>query len=309
MRPEIKKRHYLQTRARIIQAIRDFFILHRYLEVETPVRSPEIIPEAHIDSMMSESWYLQASPELYMKRLLSMGHDRIFQICKCFRKNEKGNFHIPELTLLEWYTAGHSYHDLMNQCRALIRFISKTLERKQPLTYQNCDIHLDIPWEKMTVSKAFDIYSDTVLVETLQDNCFEEVLTDQVEPFLGQQTPTFLYNYPRSLASLAKLNPDDPSTAQRFELYIAGIEIANGFTELNDPKEQALRFEDENKQRRLQNIPQVKMPETFLKSLETMPDSAGIALGVDRLVMIFCDTACIDDVVAFNPDDALTYSF
>lgn len=294
------KQPYLQTRARVIQAIRDFFISNRYLEVETPVRSPEIIPEAHIDPVMSENWYLQASPELYMKRLLSMGYHRIFQICKCFRKNEKGDFHVPELTLLEWYTAGHTYHDLMDQCQELIRFIAEKLDSKQPLTYQNHNIHLDRPWEKTTVSSAFDTYSDIPLDQTLQDNCFEEILTDQVEPFLGQPVPTFLYNYPRRLASLAKLNPDDPETAQRFELYIAGIEIANGFTELNDTEEQAMRFKDENKLRVLRNMSRIKMPETFLKSLETMPDSAGIALGVDRLVMIFCDTACIDEVVAFT---------
>ncbi|HGY11390.1 MAG TPA: EF-P lysine aminoacylase GenX, partial [Desulfobacterales bacterium] len=127
----------LEIRPLVMQAIRDFFTLNHYLEVETPIRSPEIIPEAHIDHLTTEECYLQASPELYMKRLLSKGFDKIFQICKCFRKNERGSYHLPELTMLEWYTKDNTYLDLMDQCKELIIFIAARLGLENQIKYQD----------------------------------------------------------------------------------------------------------------------------------------------------------------------------
>nr|MDA8133072.1 EF-P lysine aminoacylase GenX [Desulfobacteraceae bacterium] len=126
MTPKTHLRH-IKTRSLVIQAIRDFFTQNDFLEVETPIRCPAVIPEAQIDPVTSEGWFLQASPELCMKRLLSKGWDRIFQICKCFRKNERGRHHLPELTMLEWYAKGHTYLDLMDQCEALVKFIAARL--------------------------------------------------------------------------------------------------------------------------------------------------------------------------------------
>ena len=299
-----KKRYqYLATRSLVIQAIRDFFTQKSYLEVETPIRTPKIIPEAHIDPVLTEECYLQASPELYMKRLLSKDFKKIFQICKCFRKNERGVHHLPELTMLEWYAKDDTYRDLMDQCQALIKFIAAQLGLENQIKYQGKIINLDKQWQKITVEQAFKDFADKTLETALKDNIFDETLSFQIEPALGNKTPAFLYDYPASLASLSKLRNDNHKYSQRFEFYMAGIELANGFTELTDPAEQKLRFEKENHIRILNNLHPIDLPDRFLKDLETMPDCAGIALGIDRLVMILCNTASIDDVVAFTPED------
>jgi len=298
-----KTYRHLKTRSLVIQAIRDYFTDNLYLEVETPIVCPCIIPESQIDPVICEDQYLQASPELCMKRLLSKGFTKIFQICKCFRKNERGRHHLPELTMLEWYSKNDTYFDLMNQCKGLIKFIAVRLKLENQIKYQGKTIHLNQPWQELSVQQAFNLYSDKPLNNALADGSFDEVISFQIEPQLGNLSPCFLYDYPSSLASLAKLLPNDPQYAQRFEFYIAGIELANGFTELIDPVEQKSRFEMENKSRRLQKKKSLPLPEKFLRDLEKMPDAAGIALGIDRLVMIFSDAASIDDVVAFTPEN------
>ena len=292
----------IKIRSLVIQAIRDFFNQNNYLEVDTPIRCPSIIPEAQIDPVTSEKWFLQASPELCMKRLLSKGFDRIFQICKCFRKYERGRHHLPELTMLEWYAKDNTYLDLMDQCEALVKFIAKRLGLGGKLVYLGKTIDLDQPWQRITVSEAFRMYSDISLAEALKINKFDEIINFKIEPCLGNTTPAFLYDYPASLASLAKLLIKNPEVAERVEFYMAGIELANGFTELTDAAEQKQRFYKENMIRVSQEKPVLPMPDQFLKDLETMPDAAGIALGVDRLVMLFCDAKTIDEVVLFTPE-------
>ena len=291
----------LKTRATVIRALREFFYENQYPEVETPIRCPSIIPEAHIEPVKSEAWFLQASPELYMKRLLSRGAEKIFQICKCFRKDERGRFHIPELTMLEWYAKDHTYLDLMKQCEALISFIVGRLNIGSTLIYQGLTIDLNSPWQRITVEEAFHRYSDISMTEALKNNQFEEIMSFSIEPHLIQ--PCFLYDYPSSLASLARLVPQKPEFAQRMEFYIAGIELANGFTELTDAQEQRQRFHRENLIREKHNRAPLPIPEKFLEDLQTMPEAAGIALGVDRLVMLFCNAASIDEVLAFAPED------
>ncbi|RLC00762.1 MAG: EF-P lysine aminoacylase GenX, partial [Deltaproteobacteria bacterium] len=274
-----QKKHYqnLKTRSLVTQAIRDFFTDNLYLEIETPVLSPCIIPEAHIDPVTAEDLYLQASPELCMKRMLSKGFDKIFQICKCFRRDERGSKHLPELTMLEWYAKDNTYLDLMDQCEGLIKFIAARLRLENLIRYQDKSICLNQPWQKITVKEAFDRYADKSLKKALNDNRFDEILSFQIEPFLGNTTPAFLYDYPESLASLAKLLPSSYQYAQRFEFYMAGIELANGFTELTDPVEQKLRFDDENRIRQSQNKALIPLPHKFLTDLRKMPDAAGIA--------------------------------
>lgn len=273
-----------------------------FLEVETPIRCPSLIPEANIDPMLSESHYLQASPELCMKRLLSQGHEKIFQICKCFRKNERGPRHLPELTLLEWYTKDTTYLNLMDQCQGLFRHIADGLRMGDHIAYQNETIDLGGPFDRITVEKAFTIYGSKSAIQALEDGSFDEIMSFEVEPCLGKERPCILYDYPAPLASLAKLKPKNKGLAQRFELYVAGIELANGFTELTDPVLQRQRFLKENNLRVTRGETALPMPEKFLSDLNTMPEAAGIALGVDRLVMLFCNASTIDEVVAFTPE-------
>ena len=292
----------LKKRSLVLQAIRDFFYNNEFIEVDTPIRCPSVIPEAEISPVESDGHFLQASPELCMKRLLSRGVDDIFQICKTFRKNERGPLHLPELTLLEWYSTQKTYLDLMDQCQALIRFIAKQIQKTPPLCYQGATIRLEEPWDRLSVEKAFSLYADIPLETALKTGRFDEIISFQIEPRLGRTRPLFLMDYPASLASLSQLKPDNPDLSQRVELYIAGIELANGFTELTDPNVQRMRFEKENRIRRDRGESPLPLPEKFLADLETMPPAAGMALGVDRLVMLFADAATIDEVVAFTPE-------
>jgi len=290
----------LWQRASIIQSVRKFFVELEYLEVETPVRLPCLAPEAHIEPIRSADWYLQTSPELCMKRLLAAGHPRIFQICKCFRGQERGKRHLPEFTMLEWYQRDSDYLQLMNDCEQLLRFLVKRLALQFPSGGLSA---VNDPWERVTVVDAFSQYTTLSSDAALADNIFDEILVEYVEPHLGRKVPTFLYDYPADLGSLARLTRNDPSIAERFELYVDGIELANGFSELTDPIEQRLRFEKEQTLCRGNGGIPGPMPERFLEELGAMSSAAGIALGIDRLVMLLCGAEKIDDVVSFVPEN------
>ncbi len=292
----------LQLRARIIETIRQFFNEHDYLEVETPVRIPAPPPEMHIEAVASGDWFLQTSPELCMKRLLAAGFPRIFQICKCFRQAERGHRHLPEMTLLEWYRSDSTYLDLMNECEAFIKHVARRTGSGDILAYQGLHIQLASPWPRISVEDAFEKFASSSLEAALQKDRFDEVMVTQIEPRLSRSQPVFLVDYPACRAALAKLKPQDSRYAERFELYIAGVEICNGFSELTDPVEQRARFEHERDRRRKAGKPVYPMPERFLAALEDLPAAAGNALGMDRLIMLFADANQIDDVVAFTPE-------
>jgi lysyl-tRNA synthetase class 2 len=292
----------LKKRSLVMDLTRDFFRSMGYIEVETPVRCPSIIPEAHIDPVASQESYLQASPELCMKRLLARGADKIFQICKCFRQGERGRRHLPELTLLEWYAVDQTYEDLMDQCQGLLRHIAEGLGAPDRLVYQGTSLDLTKAFQRMTVAGAFEQFSDLSLSRAIDTGQFDEIISFDIEPHLGMSRPCFLYDYPLSMASLAAVHPEKPDTAQRFEMYAVGIELANGFTELTDHELQRKRFESENELRIRQGKAKLPLPEKFLSDLALMPSAAGIALGMDRLVMLFCDASDIEQVVAFPPE-------
>jgi lysyl-tRNA synthetase class 2 len=292
----------LVQRERIIRAVRRFFARRGYLEIETPIKLPAPAPEAHIDLMVCGDGYLQPSPELCMKRMLSDGYRRIFQICKCFREGERGCRHLPELTLLEWYTAGHDYRDMMGQCEQLIPFVASQLGCGDAITYQEVRIDLAPPWQRLSVREAFHTFAGTSPEDALRQNRFEELMVDRLEPALDHSRPVFLYDYPVACGSLARRKASDPRVAERFELYIGGLELCNAFSELADPAEQRRRFEAQQRLRRKLGKAAPPMPERFLEVLESMPAAAGNALGIDRLVMLLTDSGRIDDVVAFTPE-------
>lgn len=298
------RRRTLPLRAAILQAVRDFFCGHGYLEVETPVRLPAVAPEAHIAPLASGAWFLQTSPELCMKRLLSQGLSRIFQFARCFREGERGRLHLPECTLLEWYRIDSDYQDLMDECEALLPFVLNNLGRDAILAPAGAEpVHLTGPWPRLTVAEAFTRYAPCSLVAALARGIFDETLVQHVEPRLGRGKPLFLYDYPLSLAALAKKKKDDPLVAERFELYVAGVELANGFSELIDPIEQRTRFVQEQERIRGLGRDPGPLPEPFLRDLATMPSAAGIALGLDRLVMLIAGLDSIDASVAFTPEE------
>jgi lysyl-tRNA synthetase class 2 len=298
-----RKAQALNLRAKLIQSIRHFFIQQDFLEVETPLRLPAPAPEEHIEAISSGDWFLQTSPELCMKRLLAANFPRIFQISKCFRAAERGSKHLPEFTLLEWYVAQFDYNQLMDQCEAMLIRAFKDMGHTQNITWQDTKISLASPWERLRVADAFSRYTPISLQDALHEDKFDEIMVEYIEPRLGIDRPTFIYDYPAKLAALAKIKKIDSTVAERFELYIGGLELANGFSELTDTREQRQRFEKAQAARAAKNWARYSMPEKFLTALQTLPESAGIALGIDRLAMILADTATIDEVVTFTPEE------
>lgn len=293
----------LSARAVIINEIRRFFIDRDYIEVETPLRIPAPAPESYIDAIPSGSWFLHTSPELCMKRLLASGFDRIFQICRCWRDGERGSLHLPEFTMLEWYRAGRNYLDLMDECESLVAEIAMVTGGKETIDFNGRQISLTSPWERITVHDAFRRFSPVSMEEALESDRFDEIMVSEIEPRLGVSKPSFIYDYPAERGALARLKLDDPTVAERFELYIGGLELANAFTELVDADEQRQRFHHEETFRCSLGKSPYPVPEKFLAELPDMPPSAGIALGVDRLVMVLIDASCIDEVVAFTPEE------
>ncbi|MBU5637594.1 EF-P lysine aminoacylase GenX [Geomonas sp. Red69] len=297
--PLARRSQALAQRGAIFARIRMFFHEKGYLEVETPFRIPAPAPEAQIDAIPSDGWFLQTSPELCMKRLLAAGYPRIFQICRCWRDGERGTRHLSEFTMLEWYRAQADYRVLMDETEELIRAASGA----DTITYRGVEIDLSNPWERITVRDAFLRYAGTTAEAALAAGTFDELMVDRIEPRLGIGRPTFIYDYPASCSALARLRADDPTVAERFELYLGGLEIANAFSELIDPVEQRARFEAEAAERARHGKHGYPVPEKFLAALAEMPEAAGIALGLDRLVMVLLDAESIDDVVAFTTEE------
>ena len=294
----------LRQRSALLQAARSYFIEQGYLEVDTPIRLPTCIPEANIVPIYSEGWFLQTSPEQCMKRLMAGGCSQLFQICHCFRAGERGRWHHPEFTMLEWYHAGWNYTDMMRECEtflpALFAEASARLNHhyKGTLEWRGQCVALMPPWERLTVQEAFQRYAPCAVEQAVADGLFDQILVELIEPELGLSRPTFLYDYPAELASLARLSMAQPNVAERFELYIAGLEIANGFSELVDPAEQRRRFAKECEIMRQNNL-QVALPERFLDDLAGLGETAGTAMGFDRILMLFLGETSIDKVLPF----------
>lgn len=292
-----RKRQKLEQRARILLQIRAFFVGQGLLEVETPHRIPANAPEPYIDAVGAGEQVLHTSPELAMKRLLAAGYPDLFQLCRVWRDTERGRRHLPEFSLLEWYRRDADYTRLMTDCEALLG----ALVPSGRLAWQGEELVLTPPWPRLSVAEAFRRHAPCSVEAALANDRFDEVLAMEVEPRLGT-APLFLVDYPAPLAALARLKPGAPAVAERCELYLGGLELANGFAELTDPVEQRSRFVRDEASRRAAGKPPRQLPEPYLAELASLPRCAGMALGIDRLVMILTDAAGIDEVVAFTPE-------
>jgi lysyl-tRNA synthetase class 2 len=298
-----RKADRLASRAEIVQKIRIFFIKRGYLEVDTPALIPAPAPEEHIDAIAAGSLYLQTSPELCMKRLLAAGYPKIFQICHCWRDKERGNRHLPEFTMLEWYRTGADYSELMIETIELLTDISSTYCNDGLLLVNGNNVDMKGEYDRITVREAFKRYTATSMEKALKDDEFDLLMTERIEPYLGLKHPTVICDYPAERAALARLKSEDPSVSERFELYIAGMELANAFSELNNAEIQRERFIEESLRRAERNASPYPMPESFLAEIGSMPCSAGIAFGLDRFVMLLTGSETIDEVVAFTPEE------
>ena len=318
----------LRFRAAFLHSLRSFFVRQQFLEVDTPIRQPLLIPELNIEPLASEGWFLQASPELCMKRMLAGGCSRIFQLCNCFRKGERGCLHLEEFTMLEWYRVDAGYEDLMADCEALLGSLLTDLGGMAPCAVSNENlrvtdghgwpsvagtkdgtgvtgrlISLQPPWDRLSVHAAFARYSPVSIEQAMAGDSFDQILVEYVEPHLGVERPLFLYDYPVELGSLARRKDGFPHLAERFELYINGIELANGFSELTDSHEQRRRFARELELMAEERRQRSPMPERFLEELAGLDRAAGIALGVDRLLMLLMGKGSVGEVVSFAPAD------
>ena len=291
----------LQIRSRVLRAVRDFFYARDFTEVETPVRIPAPALETYIDAPPSGRAWLRASPELHMKRLLAAGCEKIFQLGPVARAGEHGRWHHPEFTLLEWYRAHAGYLEILADTKALLAFLAAELRGGPDFTWQGKPVSFaqDL-WEKASVSQAFIQHAGWDPARNFDPDRFDLDLVTRVEPALPPDHPVVLIDYPAPLAALARRKPDDPLRAERWELYLGGVELANAYSELTDPAEQRARFEEANAARVRRGAKPYPLDEPFLAALPQMPPSGGIALGVDRLLMILADADSLDGVLPFR---------
>lgn len=294
----------LERRALILQFTRAFFTEQGFLEVETPTRVPGVAPEGHIVPFESEDWFLATSPELYMKRLLAAGYDRIFQLSHCFRQGEHGRQHNPEFTMLEWYRAGADYRQMICDTEALVMTLVSRLGLNPVIQYQNQNIDLTTPWPMITVRDAFLQAAGWDPIAEPNSFRFDNDLVTKVIPSFNLGRPTVLLDYPAAMASLARLSPKDSQLAERVEIFMGGLELANAYSELRDRQEQEQRFRQEMAQIQREQGRRITIPQRFLEAMPHLPECGGIALGMDRLVMLFCNAAAIDEVIAFTLDTA-----
>ena len=296
---------HLAARARALTAVRQFFAREAFLEVETPFRVPAPGVDLHLDALVAQDGYLITSPELHMKRLLVAGLPRIFQIARVSRREELGALHEPEFTMLEWYRAFAGLEHVLADTEQLVREVARAVSGTATLFgADGRKFDLERPFPRVTVREAFREHAgvaDAVDLAHSDEARYFELMVAQVEPGLAREPrPLFLWKYPASQAALARLCEADPSVAERFELYVGGVELCNGFDELTDPGEQRARFEGEYARRSAENRPLYPIDERFLTALQAgMPPSGGNAVGFDRLVMLATGARELAEVIAF----------
>jgi elongation factor P--(R)-beta-lysine ligase len=308
----------LRQRATMLKTARAFFEDRGVLEVETPIVSAAAVSDPQIESLTTQiaglpgRRYLCPSPEYAMKRLLAAGSGDIYQICKVFRDAERGRWHNPEFTMIEWYRVGLDDTALMNEVEALIGEVLapvRALGAAERLSYREAlrrhagvDAFDSTAEELLDAARRHGIRCDALLD---RDAKLDLLMGLVVGPRLGRGNPCFVCDYPATQAALARLKPGLPSVAARFELYLDGVELANGFHELAQPQEQRTRFTRDLALRRARGQVQAPLDENLLAALESgLPDCAGVALGFDRLVAIALGADKLADAMAFSIENA-----
>lgn len=325
----------MEKRAVIVTAVRGFFRSEGFLECETPTVVAVPGMEPYLDPFQTSVTrvdrktfpaHLITSPEYAMKKLLAGGLEKIFEITRAYRNGEPWDGgHNPEFTMIEWYRANADYTAIMSDTERMVSAVARIVTGSERIQYQGREIDLASPWERMTVAEAFErfvgidlgygiddlewfraaVASKDVMLQPNDsfDDVFFKIFLRDVEPKLGTTHPVILYEYPRSMAALARIKSSDPRYAERFEAYCGGMELCNAFSELNDIAEQRRRLEEERVLRRALGKEDYGLDEKFLQAVGMMPLSAGIALGIDRLVMLLTDAATISDVLFFPAQD------
>ena len=314
----------------MLQSIRGYFADEGFVEVETPARVFCPGQEVHLEAIATEGGrFLITSPEYHMKRLVAAGATRIYQVARAFRAGERGSHHQPEFSLIEWYRANEPLSAIAGDCEALVRAAATAVGRFPVLALpvvagRGATLRLDEPFERTTVRALFTRYAGIDLEgdepaealaakaarqgvqigsATAWDDIFFQIFLDRIEPEIGRARPTFVFDWPAPLAALARRRQDDLRLAERFELYAGGLELANAFGELTDPVEQRARFVAESAIRREQGKTVYPPDEKLLSALAYMPPTSGVALGLDRLMMLALGAMDIAEVIAFPETD------
>ncbi len=323
------RRPFLIGRTRIAAALRGYFAARDFVEVETAALVTSPGNETHLHAFASElvapsggrrPLYLRTSPEFACKKLLAAGERRIFEFARSYRNRERGALHHPEFTMVEWYRAGEPYQAVMDDCAAILALAAETAGARR-IAFRGHSIDPSAQPQRLTVAAAFSRYAGIDLMEVLPPepaarfataaraagvetagndtwgDVFSRVLVEKIEPHLGLDQATLLYEYPSVQSPLARPKPSDPRLAERFELYACGVELANGFGELTDPVLQRARLEEQMAEKERIYGERYPIDEDFLAALATMPQASGVALGFDRLVMLATGATRIDHVV------------
>jgi lysyl-tRNA synthetase class 2 len=324
----------LKERVKIIKAIRDLFDKEDFLEVETPILQVSPGLEVHLQAFETKffepfnedntkTFYLHTSPEFAMKKLLAAGLPKIYQFAHVFRNGERSYRHHPEFIMLEWYRANHDYHILMQDCENILREALK-VTGKTEFRHKNFRADLKNGIEILTVEEAFKKYCGFSILNTIDtplnptpeklmplakkldvnaqdgntwEDLFFKIMGKYIEPNLGMGRPTILCEYPISMAALSRPKPNYPDVAERFEMFVCGIELANAFSEMKDTATQRARFEADMKMKETLYGLRYPIDEDFMQAMEEMPECTGIALGLDRLIMITLGADKIEDVL------------
>jgi len=305
----------MRQRAELNSLVRRFFLQRNVLEVETPVFSAAGNPDPSIHSLLAnfaiteeqapDIRYAHTSPEFAMKRLLTRNIGSIYQICKVFRVGELGRLHNPEFTMLEWYRTGFDYHQLMDEINDMLYELDFS-EQCEKISYvEMFSKHLGIDIPNVNVADLKNCAGknglDVVGLGDTMDVWLDLLLSHLIEPKLGHNKPVFVYDYPSSQAALAVVREEKYPVAERFELYINGVEIGNGYQELTCANEYVERFNVDNQRRLQQGLAEVKLDENFLSAMQKgLPKCAGVAIGLDRLLMAKLNISNITDVLSFD---------
>lgn len=327
--PKLWDRYFV--REKVIKACRAFFDANGLHEVETPILIANPPAESYIDvfettlldrNRRPQKAYLSTSPEVPLKKLLVAGLGDCYSLTKSFRNTEmQSALHNPEFTILEWYRVGADYSKIMEDCENLLLSIHRCIYSEAFLTYQGKKVDLTPPWDRMTVAESFKRYANvdfeeflnmdkakdiattrgyTVEDQSTWEQLYNQIFLNEVEPKLGRGKPLILYEFPGSMAALARKKQSDPRFAERFEFYIEGLELGDAYSELTDAKEQEERFERELKEIKRLGKTSYDYDHDFIEALKLgLPECSGIAVGIDRLIMLFADTTDIKDTLFF----------
>jgi lysyl-tRNA synthetase class 2 len=325
------------TRVNILRLIREFFWSLGFVETDTPIaiknpgQEPYLnpVPVVFSDPVGREyNFYLHTSPELAMKKLLAAGYEKIFQIVKCFRNNESfGGNHNTEFAMVEWYRSPGNYQEIMDDTENLFKFVGKKLN-KETVKYNNKEINIFGKWERQSMKEIWEKFVNVNLDDYLElkslkklaenkgyavdendayEDVFFKIFLNEIEPHLGKETPIFVYDYPAQMTSLSRLCENDPRYAERFELYIGGLELANAFGELTDANEQKKRLENDKELRSKLGKATWPVDADFIAALQSgISPAGGIALGVDRMVLLFTGARDLNEVIFGSINDQLS---